>query len=304
MSIEQLRYLVAVASFSSINQAAASLHLSQPNLSLALRALEEELGYELFVRTHRGVELTARGALFLDQAKQVLLQFDNLRENTGPGLCAKPSLSVAGMPLCGIRRIVKSYLALHPADLGSLTLEIGLQDTVIDLISGQDCDAGIIYTYETSRRSAMSRCNAKNVQCTTLSPCVAAVLIGRGNPLYSQPEESVSIQALKTFYRLSFGQKGHPSYSRTFIPGLEKTRGEIVVNDQLDFLQVLHASPAFSVVPYSVNAAYGVEEESALRALRLEAKIAGEFLFLQHAAAQPTIAGEEFRHLAKKQFAS
>ena len=303
MGIEQLRYLVTVASFSSINQAAASLHLSQPNLSLALRALEEELGFDLFNRTHRGVELTARGSAFLEQAKQVLLQFDHLRENAGTELCGKPSLSIAGMPLCKIRKIVKDYLALHPEDLGSLAVEIDSQDSVIDRVSGQECDVGIIYTYEMSLRSAVGRCNAKNVHCSTLSSFRAAVVIGRGNPFYEQQEDMIPIRKLASFYRLSFGKKGRPSSLMTFIPELERPRGEIVVNDHLEFLQVLHSSPSFGIVPHSVNMPYLAEDASGLRVMRLDAEIGGEFLFLKHAAAQLTVAGEEFLRLAEQFYA-
>ncbi len=297
MGIEQLRYLVTVASFSSINQAAAALHMSQPNLSLALRALEEELGFDLFTRTHRGVELTARGSLFLEQAKHVLLQFDQLRENAGTGLCGKPSLSIAGMPLCKIRAIVKDYLALHPEDLGSLAVEINSRDSVIDRVSGQECDAGIIYAYDMSLRSVLGRCNAKNVQYSMLSPFLAAVVIGKGNPMYGQPENTIPIKDLCSFYRLSFGKTGRPSFLTTFIPGLEQTRGEIIVNDHLEFLQILHSSPSFGIVPHSVNLPYLVEDASGLRVMRLDAAIGGEFLLLKHAAAKLTVAGEEFLRL-------
>ena len=53
MRIEQLKYVVEIAKTKSINQAAANLYLSQPNLSKAVKALEEELGCVLIQRTNR-----------------------------------------------------------------------------------------------------------------------------------------------------------------------------------------------------------------------------------------------------------
>ena len=61
MNIDQLRYFLTVASTRSISRAANELHLSQPNLSIAIRLMEDELGYELLKRTNRGVELTEKG---------------------------------------------------------------------------------------------------------------------------------------------------------------------------------------------------------------------------------------------------
>ncbi len=54
MTLQQLRYAIAVADCSSINEAAKSLFISQPSLSGAIKELESETGVELFRRTNRG----------------------------------------------------------------------------------------------------------------------------------------------------------------------------------------------------------------------------------------------------------
>ena len=53
MTIQQVLYVLEIASRSSVSQAAQKLYLSQSALSQQLRRLEEELGYPLFSRTYR-----------------------------------------------------------------------------------------------------------------------------------------------------------------------------------------------------------------------------------------------------------
>ena len=72
MRLEQLKYVIEVAKCKSINKAAQNLYMTQPALSIAINALEEELKYPLFKRSKKGVVLTEEGQRVLQEAQAIL----------------------------------------------------------------------------------------------------------------------------------------------------------------------------------------------------------------------------------------
>lgn len=80
MELRQLQYFEAVARLGHVTRAARELHIAQPSLSKQLRALEDELGVQLFDRVGRRVELADAGRLLLPYARRVLHEVELARE--------------------------------------------------------------------------------------------------------------------------------------------------------------------------------------------------------------------------------
>ena len=78
MDLAHLRYAAEIAETRSIRQAAENLYMGQPNLSRAIRDLEEELQIQIFRRTSRGVSITPEGEEFLRHARRILQQADEI----------------------------------------------------------------------------------------------------------------------------------------------------------------------------------------------------------------------------------
>jgi len=83
MDERRLRAFLAIVDEGGVTRAAAALHVAQPSLSQTLRALEAELGAELFHRVGRGLRPTAAGEALVGPARQALRALDATRAAVG-----------------------------------------------------------------------------------------------------------------------------------------------------------------------------------------------------------------------------
>ncbi|MEV7773352.1 LysR substrate-binding domain-containing protein [Kitasatospora sp. NPDC086791] len=79
MQLQQLRYFLAVADTRHFTRAAEAAHVAQPSLSQQIRALERELGAELFHRTRGNIALTDAGDALLPLARRILADTESAR---------------------------------------------------------------------------------------------------------------------------------------------------------------------------------------------------------------------------------
>ncbi len=91
VNITELRYLVAIMKWGSVSAAAKQLYAAQPNVSKALKNLEEEYNLRIFERSSTGMIPTEQGRHFIEQAERVLDEVDRLNQGVQEeqGRCAE-----------------------------------------------------------------------------------------------------------------------------------------------------------------------------------------------------------------------
>jgi len=147
MELRHLRYFVAVAEELSFTRAARNLNIAQPPLSQQIRALEAELGVELFLRTHHHVELTAPGRQFLGDARNILLQTDKAvtqvrRAAQGEEGELRLGFVTTAMYEDTVPRLLREFRTRHP----TVALHLEQLGTVqqVQALIGRKIDAGFI----------------------------------------------------------------------------------------------------------------------------------------------------------------
>ncbi len=107
MTIIQLEYLMAVANCGSFSVAAEHCFVTQPSLSMQIKALEEELGAVLLDRTKKPIIPTAVGEVVLEQARETLRSYNYIKESV-----AEMRGETAGKMRLGVIPTIAPYL-LH-----------------------------------------------------------------------------------------------------------------------------------------------------------------------------------------------
>jgi DNA-binding transcriptional LysR family regulator len=136
---DQLRAFIRVAELGSFTAAATSLGLPKANVSVAVQALETELGVQLFHRTTRRVRLTPDGNLALERANELLSGLDEWTQMFHKDANLRGRLRV-DMPVTIARDVVipnlPAFLQRHP----QLTVELSSTDRLVDVVAeGFDC---------------------------------------------------------------------------------------------------------------------------------------------------------------------
>lgn len=118
MDLRLLRYFSVLAEELHFGRAAARLHISQPPLSQQIRLLEEELGTQLFERTHHRVELTAAGLVFKEQVPLVFQQLSralDLTRQTGRGQLGELEIGMISSVMVGVLpNVLHLYCERYP----------------------------------------------------------------------------------------------------------------------------------------------------------------------------------------------
>ena len=118
MDLRQMRYFLALAEERNFTRAAARLHMAQPPLTRQIRALEDDVGATLFVRSPKGVTLTEAGQALFDEVPNLLALAARAKERAvlaGQGQSGQLDIGTFGSGvLDAVPRILARFHAERP----------------------------------------------------------------------------------------------------------------------------------------------------------------------------------------------
>lgn len=144
MNILHMKYAVEVARVGSLNKAAETLLIAQPNISRSIKELEGDLGITIFDRTAKGMFLTPEGETFIGYARDILKQIEQVENIYKNGQMKKQKFSVSVPRACYIADAFVNFsksLSLDPAEI--FYKETNSQRAINNILS-HDYKLGII----------------------------------------------------------------------------------------------------------------------------------------------------------------
>jgi LysR family nitrogen assimilation transcriptional regulator len=147
MDLKQLRTFIMVAESGSLSRASDRLRLAQPALSRQIRLLEDEIGFGLFIRSGRGMELTEHGAALLSRVSGLIKQLENAVEDVR-SLATEPTGTVVLGCIPTASQVVAGRIAVRVArELPQVSLRIveGYAGHLIDWLHRGEVDLAVLY---------------------------------------------------------------------------------------------------------------------------------------------------------------
>lgn len=210
MTLTQLKYVIMIADTGSINEAAKSLFISQPSLSLAVKELEAEIGTELFLRTNRGIVVTPEGIEFLGYARQVVEQYGLLKTRYIEKKNIKKKFSVS---MQHYTFAVNAFIEMVK-QFGMDEYEFAVRETktyeVIADVRDFRSEIGILYVNNFNKKVLAKLFKESGIEFCPILECGIYVYMWKGHPLAKKT--AVSIEELQEYPCLSFEQGSYNSF--------------------------------------------------------------------------------------------
>ena len=210
MTLQKLRYVIEIVESGSISEAAKRLFITQPSLSAALRELEDQVGFAIFLRTNKGVVLSPEGAEFLGYARQIVEQADLMEQRYWH---ARPSRQRFSVSTQHYAFVVKAFVWLVERH-GGPQYEVSFRDTrtyeVLEDVRSLRSEVGVLYLNDFNAKVLRHLMDQYGLAFHPLFVAKPHIFVSALNPLAHK--ERVTLQDLEDYPCLSFEQGEHNSF--------------------------------------------------------------------------------------------
>ena len=252
MTLQQLRYVTAVADTGAISRAAQKFYVSQPSITAAIRELEEELNLTIFRRTNRGAVLTPEGEEFLGYARQVLAQTELIEERYLGSAPVKHQFCVSAQHYSFA---VEAFVVLLK-EYGGDQYDFRIRETqtyeIIEDVAKLKSEIGVLYLNQFNENVLRKTFKEHNLKFERLFLAKPHVFVGSGNPLAKR--EKITLQDLEPYPRLSYEQGDHNAFyfSEEILSTLE-SRKDIRVCDRATLFNLLIGLNGYTICSGVIN---------------------------------------------------
>lgn len=224
MNLLHFKYAVEIAKTKSISKAAENLYMGQPNLSRAIKELEEHLGITIFKRTSKGITVTAEGEEFLEYASRIIAQVEQVEDIYINKKAKKRRFSI-----CVPRA---SYISDAFADFCRETktnepLEFFYKETnsmrTIRNVSSNEYNLGIIRYQSSFDKYFRSLFSEKKLLSEVISEFSYVILMSRDHPLAGK--DDIDMNELSDYIEISHADPYVPS-----MPHIDVKKAELSAN--------------------------------------------------------------------------
>jgi len=246
VTLQQLKYAVAIADKNSMNEAAKALFISQPSLSNAIKELEKEIGVTIFLRNNKGIAITIEGTTFLGYARQVVEQAELLEEKY---LDRKPSKQKFGVSTQHYSFAVNAFVDLIK-EYGIEEYEFTLREIrtyeIIEDVRNLRSEIGILYLSDFNEKVISKLLKESNLIFEELFSAKPHVFVSSGNPL--SKKKAVTLADLEEYPYLSFEQGVNNSFyfSEEILSTIEHKKS-IKVSDRATLFNLLIGLNGFTI---------------------------------------------------------
>lgn len=246
MTLQQLHYAIVISEMGSINKAAEVLYVSQPSLTSALQELEKSLGITIFNRSGRGVSVTNDGREFLQYAREVYGQYEQLMERYQGGEDIKIKFSVStqhySFAIKAFADLVKNF---DTSKYEFAIMETKTKEVISDVASVKS-EIGILYLSDFNRSAITKLLRTNNLEFHDLIQVRAFAYLHKDHPLAKK--KSLTFDELSSYPCLSFDQGDTSSFyfSEEILPTNEYPR-IIRTNDRATNLNLMRALNAYTL---------------------------------------------------------
>lgn len=246
MTLQQLRYVIAVSEAGSVSEAARRLFVSQPSLTNAVKELEKELGISIFIRTNKGISLSKEGEIFLGYARQITEQVHLVEERYVRGGAGKQQFCVStqhySFAVNAFVDLIKEY--------GRQEYDFSLRETqtyeIIDDVARMRSEIGVLYLNDFNAPALNKILRAESLVFHELFTARPHVFVSSRHPLAGR--EKVTMEELKPYPYLSFEQGEHNSfyYSEEIFSSVNRPKN-IRVRDRATLFNLLIGLNGYTV---------------------------------------------------------